>query len=198
MQTLAEIKALLAEAGTVPRRGLGQHFLIDGNLMAKLLELADVPAGATVLEAGSATGSLTEELARRAGRVVAVEVDPRLAGVLQRRLAGRRNVTVLNCDVLAGKHALSEEVLSALAGAETVHLVANLPYKVAVPVVINCLLSSWRAVRAGGPVRFDRLTFTVQQELAERLTARHGGSDYGPASVMVALLSRATITLAGP
>jgi 16S rRNA (adenine1518-N6/adenine1519-N6)-dimethyltransferase len=88
-------------------------------------------------------------------------------------------------------------VLAELSGAGVVHLVSNLPYSVAVPVIVNCLLSSWRTVAggepAGGAVRFDRLTFTVQRELAQRLTARPGGGHYGPASVIVSLLSRATL-----
>jgi len=196
MQTLTEIKGLLAGRGAGPRRALGQNFLIDRNLMDKLLELAALAGTETVLEVGSATGSLTEELADRAGRVVAVELDRRLAPILADRVGGRKNVTLVAGDVLAGKHALSPAVLAELAGASQVHLVSNLPYNVAVPVIVNCLLSSWRTVAAGGPgpeaVRFDRLTFTVQRELAERLTDGAGGRHYGPAGVVAALLARAT------
>lgn len=196
MHTLRQIRQLLAEAGASPRRRLGQHFLIDANLMGKLLELADLGGRETVLEVGAGTGSLTEELVERAGRVVAVELDAGLADVLRRRLGERTNLTVVAGDVLAGKHALAPAVLDALADASRpgVHLVSNLPYHIAVPVVLNALWCSWRAAAAGGTdaVRFDRLTFTVQAELADRLTAAPGGGDYGPAAVTVALLARAT------
>ena len=196
MQTLTEIKALLAGLGAGPSRALGQNFLIDRNLMGKLLDLADLTGTETVLEVGSATGSLTEELADRAARVVGVELDQRLTPILADRLGGRENVTLVAGDVLAGKHALSPAVLAELAGPGPVHLVSNLPYSVAVPVIANCLLSSWRTVaggeRAHGAVRFDRLTFTVQSELAARLTYDAGGRHYGPAGVLAALLARAT------
>ena len=195
MQTLSEIRSLLAAAGRQPRKRLGQHFLIDANLMSRLLDLAGLTGEETVLEVGPATGSLTEELLRRARRVVAVEADVHLAEILQRRLGGNEALTVLARDVLAGKRALAPEVLELLSEAPQVDLMSNLPYHVAVPVIVNCLLSSWAAVRgrsAGGvrPVCFRRLTFTVQRELAERLTAGPGGGGYGPASVVVGLLAR--------
>ena len=197
VQKLSEIRELLLSAGKRPQGRLGQRFLIDANLMSKLLELAELAGDETVLEVGAATGSLTEELLERAGRVVAVELDSKLAEILLRRLGGRERLTVLNCDVLAGKHALAGEVLGELAGEDSVHLVANLPYNIAVPLILNCLLLSWRAVRPevgrdpAGAVTFGRLTFTIQRELAERLTAEAGGG-YGPAAVIVALLARAT------
>ncbi len=194
MQTLSQIKALLSSAGAAPRKRLGQVFLIDRNLMGKLLSLAEVEGEAPVLEVGAATGSLTEELLSRCGRVVAVEKDPRLAAILRARLGDRQGLTVIQGDVLSGKHALAPAVLDALAGAERARLVANLPYSVAVPVILNCLVNSWRAACRPGPpaVRFDRLTVTVQRELAERLLAPVGSGSYGPASVVVALLSRPT------
>ena len=190
MQTLSEIRELLAAAGVRPRKRLGQCFLIDGNLMGKLLELAAPTGGETILEVGAGTGSLTEELLSRAGRVVAVEMDSALAGIIRRRLGERDDLTLLNCDVLAGKHALSPAVLGELPGGE-VHLLANLPYASAVPVIVNCLLQSWRALRGGG-VSFARLTFTIQRELAERLTAGVGAEHYGPVAVVSALLATAT------
>ena len=161
--------------------------------MKKLLELADLGGGEAVLEVGAGTGSLTEELLQRARRVVAVEVDPVLAEIVRRRLAGRGNLTVLNCDVLAGKHTIAPQVLELLRGEGNVHLVANLPYNVAVPLILNCLLASWRAARSreDRPVCFRRLTFTAQRELVERMTAGAGAA-YGPASVIVALLAGAT------
>lgn len=161
--------------------------------MRKLLELADLGGDETVLEVGAATGSLTEELLARARRVVAVEVDPHLAELLRRRLGPAEGLTLLNCDALAGKRALAPEVLEAVRGQEDLHLVSNLPYGMAVPLILNCLLVSWRAARLPGPrpVCFRRLTFTVQRELVDRLTAE-AGRDYGPAAVIVALLARAT------
>ncbi len=198
MQNLSEIRDLLAAAGVKANRRLGQNFLIDGNLMGQLLELAELPAGQTVLEVGAGMGSLTEELLAAGARVVAIELDRTLATILRRRLGGRDGLTILNCDVLAGKHTLAPEVTGALPTDGGVHLVSNLPYSVAVPVILNCLLSAWRAGAGEPAVRFDRLTVTVQSELTDRLSAGVGlapdgpdpGGEYGPPAIIVALLGR--------
>lgn len=199
MQTLTQIRELLQQAGLEPRRMFGQNFLIDGNLMLKLLDLAECQA-ADVLEVGPGTGSLTEELLRRARSVLAVEIDRDLAAVIRHHLRDRASLTILNCDVLDGKTSLSPLVLEALAGRPPVHLVSNLPYNVAVPVILNSLLLTWRSLRpaAGGQAQAPafpaivRLTFTVQRELVDRLAARPGSRDYGLPSIIVSLLARAT------
>jgi len=195
MQTLRELRRQLVAAGIRPRRRLGQNFLIDANLLAALLALAEPSPDACVLEVGAATGSLTEELLEHCRRVVAVEADRRLAELLRKRLGERGNLTVIVGDALAGKHALAPAVLDALD--ERAQLVANLPYSIATPLVALCLSASWHAERAAdgqagaaGPPRFDRLTFTVQQEVADRLLAGPGSGAYGPISVLVALLAR--------
>ncbi|MCJ7543697.1 MAG: 16S rRNA (adenine(1518)-N(6)/adenine(1519)-N(6))-dimethyltransferase RsmA [Phycisphaerae bacterium] len=189
MQTLTEIRQLLQSADLAPRRRWGQCFLIDGNLMAKLLELAEVPAGQAVLEVGAGTGSLSEELLARGANVLAVEVDPGLCRLLRQRLGGREGFTLIEADALAGRAGLSAAVREALP--PVAHLVANLPYSIATPLVAECLVSSWRA-RAGqeGHCRFERMTVTVQREVADRLGASPSSRDYGPVSVLVALLGR--------
>jgi 16S rRNA (adenine1518-N6/adenine1519-N6)-dimethyltransferase len=191
MQTLQQIRQLLDERDFSPRKQFGQCFLIDHNLMGKLLNLADLRGGETVLEVGPGTGSLTEELLSRAGRVVAVEIDRGLCQLLTERLGDRPNFTLIGGDALAGKHALSEAVLEAI-GPVPARLVANLPYNIATPLIAECLISSWRTMagKAGRHVRFESLTFTVQREMADRLAAGVGGADYGPVSVLVALLGR--------
>jgi len=91
--------------------------------------------------------------------------------------------------VLAGKHAIAPEVLDALGGSAV--LVANLPYNIATPLVALCLEGTCRALSEPGRAglcRFDRLTFTVQHEVADRLAAGAGSKDYGPVSILVALL----------
>ncbi len=193
MQTLQEIRELLDAAGFVPQKRFGQNFLIDLNSMRKLLELAELPPETAVLEVGPGTGSLTEELLDRAARVVAVEIDRGFCELLRRRFAQRDNLTLVCADALSGKHALEDALLAALP--ERAHLVANLPYQIATPLLAECLLSSWRATtgREGGGTDervFERMTFTVQRELADRLTASQGDPEYGPVSIIVASLAR--------
>jgi 16S rRNA (adenine1518-N6/adenine1519-N6)-dimethyltransferase len=181
-QTVTEIQALLSAQDLEPNRKLGQHFLIDGNLMRKVVEAAELEADRdVVLEVGAGTGSLTAMLSERARRVVAVEIDRHLLPILDEVLAARRNVKLLSTDVLAGKHELAPEVLAALeeslAASPTVRfkLVANLPYAVATPLVMNLLT---------GRPRPELLAFTVQKEVADRLAAASGSGDYGPASLV--------------
>ena len=188
MQSLREIRELLDAAGLRPQKQFGQCFLIDGNLLARLIEMADLSGRETVLEVGGGTGSLTEQLAARAGRVVVVEVDRGMVKLLQRRLVELDNVRLIAGDVLAGKHELAPDVVAALG--ERAHLTANLPYNIATPLISLCLQSSWRAARGRGGCRFERLTFTVQREVADRFAASPGGKTYGPVSVLLSLLSR--------
>lgn len=180
-QTKTEIEALLAGAGVRPRRRQGQNFLIDGNLMNRLLVAADVSGDDAVLEVGAGTGGLTEHLATLAGRLVAVEIDPVLHRIVQHRLGDAANVTLIRQDVLASKHQLAPAVSEALVNARRavpgrMMLVANLPYKVATPLLANLLLH-----RCG----FDRFCFTVQREVADRLLAPSGTKQYGPISIAI-------------
>ena len=192
MQTCTEIREILAGAGLSPNKRLGQCFMIDKNLLGKVLALAEPGGDRTVLEVGPGTGTLTEELLDRAGRVVAVELDHGLAEVVRRRFARCDNFVLVEGDVLAGKHALAPAVKAEL-GSST-DLAANLPYSIATPLVAQCLIESWQAVCGPqeGRVCFDRMTFTVQQEVARRMRADAGGGDYGPISVLVALLGQVT------
>ena len=193
MQTLTEIRRLLTHARLSPKKQFGQNFLIDRNLMDKVLELADLAGTETVLEVGPATGSLTEELLARAEAVVAVEIDHGLADVLRGRLGENPRLRLIEADALASKHALGPEVLAALPA--TVHLVANLPYSIATPLVALCIQTS-HAAAAGKSSElplFQRLTFTVQREVADRIAAAPGSKAYGPLSITVALLGRITL-----
>jgi len=187
--TQTEIRALLAEAGLRLDRRLGQHFLVDGNLMRVLVAEADLGPDDTVLEVGAGLGNLTELLIEQAGWVVAVEIDPRLAAVARERLAGAANLDLLRTDALKDKHtfspALVERVLArqrAVGG--PLKLVANLPFAAATPLVAELLVA--------GPVP-ERLVFTVQKELADRLAAAPATRDYGPVGVLVQALAEVQV-----
>jgi 16S rRNA (adenine1518-N6/adenine1519-N6)-dimethyltransferase len=188
MQTLTEIRRMLEAAGLSPQKAFGQCFLIDHNMLAKLLELAEVPCGLTVLEVGPGTGTLTEELLAAGAGVVACEIDHGMCRLLRQRLGGRAGFTLIEGDVLAGKHVLAPEALDALP--QRTQLVSNLPYNIATPLLAECLAESWRQLRQPAPGRrlFERMTFTVQREVADRLGAPCGSDAYGPVSVMSAVM----------
>jgi len=188
MQTLTEIRRMLEAAGLSPQKAFGQCFLVDHNMLAKLLELAEPPAGLTVLEVGPGTGTLTEELLAAGAGVVACEIDHGMCRLLRQRLGGRQGFTLIEGDVLAGKHLLAPKVLDALP--QRTQLVSNLPYNIATPLLAECLAESWRQLRRPAPGRrlFERMTFTVQREVADRLGAPCGSDAYGPVSVMSAVM----------
>ena len=189
MQTKRQIQQLLASAGVSPNKRLGQHFLVDLNLMRLLVDSANIARDDVVLEVGCGTGSLTEALVERAGRVVAVELDRTLFGIAERQLAKVENVALVNNDVLESKHVLNRTVLEALALAHKEHsgrllLVANLPYNVASPVMMNLV---------SGPTVADGMYITVQKEVAQRMTASPGSRDYGTLSIYLSATGDSTM-----
>ncbi|MHC5004603.1 MAG: 16S rRNA (adenine(1518)-N(6)/adenine(1519)-N(6))-dimethyltransferase RsmA [Planctomycetota bacterium] len=177
MQTLSEIRALLAERGLRPRHRLGQHFLHDKNQLGKLVAAADVRAGDLVLEVGPGTGTLTEALLDSGAEVVACELDADLADLLEERLGDR--ITLVRGDCLGKGRTLAPEVAARL-GDRPFTLVANLPYQVASPLMV-ALLIDHPACR-GQHV-------TIQKEVADRLLAEPGTKAYGPLGVIVQALA---------
>ncbi|MCK4342729.1 MAG: ribosomal RNA small subunit methyltransferase A [Phycisphaerae bacterium] len=187
-QTLSEIRALLAGADLAPRHRYGQHFLIDLNLMRKLVDAADLSPADTVLEVGPGTGSLTEFLLEHAGRVVAIEIDHGFQAILRRRFGQQSRFTLMQGDALAAKHRVNPLVLRILleqppeAGG-AYKLVANLPYQIATPLLVDLL-----HVTPG----FERLTCTIQKEVGERLSSPPRTANYGPVSVIMQTMADIT------
>jgi 16S rRNA (adenine1518-N6/adenine1519-N6)-dimethyltransferase len=182
-QTKQQIESLLARAGSHPRHRFGQNFMIDQNLVRLVAEAGKLNQNDLVLEVGPGTGTLTEELLDRAGSVIAVEIDRDLSALLREQFANRPHFSLIEGDALAGKHALNSQILEVLQSArdagESLKLVANLPYNIASPLIIELLLAG-----------VDLLAFTVQKEVADRLRAGAGSEDYGPLSIIAQLLAR--------
>jgi 16S rRNA (adenine1518-N6/adenine1519-N6)-dimethyltransferase len=180
VQTLAEIKNLLDTRGLRPKRSLGQNFLVDHNLIRKLVDASGVKAGDLVLEVGPGTGTMTEELLARGCEVVACELDDGLAAMLAERipdLTGGNHFTLIHRDCLEGKHALAPEIIAALRN-RPFSLVANLPYGAGTPLMMTLLLDHPAC---------GLMAVTIQREVADRLLAEPGeggGKDYGPLAVI--------------
>ena len=172
---VAELRRLLQERGLAPRTSLGQNFLIDANLVRKLVDASGAGAEDLVLEVGPGAGALTEELLDRGCRVVACELDEGLADLLDDRFAERgAKFQLIRGDCLANKHTLNADVATAL-GDERFRLIANLPYNVASPLMLTLLLKHPTC---------ESLWVTIQKEVADRIMAAPGGRDYGELSVM--------------
>ncbi len=178
MQTLAQIRELLDSHGLAPKKSLGQNFLIDHNLIRKLVDASGVKAGDLVLEVGPGTGTLTEELLSRGCEVIACELDTGLAAMNRERLGGHpeygSRFTLIEGDCLESKRLLSAEVRAALRG-RSFSLVANLPYGAATPLMLTLLIDHPEC---------RSMHVTIQREVAERLLARAGDDAYGQISVV--------------
>jgi len=189
MQTKQQIRQLLASAGVSPNKRLGQHYLIDLNLMRLLVDTADIRSNDIVLEVGCGTGSLTEAIAEKAAFCLAVEVDKNMAQIASRQLAGTKNVKVINADILETKNTLNRTITTALQRSRKKYtgralLVANLPYNVASSVMANLIT---------GPTTVDSMFVTVQKQVAERMTASAGGGEYGTMSILLSATGDARI-----
>lgn len=148
------------------RRRLGQHFLVDPNIVRKIMTAAALEPHATVLEIGPGRGILTRALCVSARSVIAVEVDARLVADLRRDLAGTGNLDLHHADAL-------EFPFAELPPGTVV--VANLPYSISTPILFR-LLEAWR--------RIDRMVLMLQAEVARRIVAEPGTKDYGILSVV--------------
>lgn len=182
MQTLTQIRELLDRAGHGPKKALGQNFLIDRNLVAKLADAPGLAPGDLVLEVGPGTGTLTEALLVRGAEVVACELDSGLSGVLRDTLgaAHPERFTLIEGDCLDGKRAMNAEVVRAL-GDRAFRLVANLPYHAATPLMLVLMT---RHPNCSG------VFVTIQTEVVDRLAAQPGGKEYGGISVVAQALGK--------
>lgn len=161
--------------GALPpaRKSLGQHFLNDRRILGRIADALKLEGTETVVEIGPGRGALTDILAERAGRLIAVEVDRALAAILRERYARRSNVLIAEADVL-------QVSLGELAAGPYV-LVGNVPYYITTPILFHALEHP----------RAERAVYLVQREVADRLTAAPGSKEYGALTVNVAAVARA-------
>jgi 16S rRNA (adenine1518-N6/adenine1519-N6)-dimethyltransferase len=174
--TPGEIRDLLARHGIRPSKALGQNFLADENTARKIVWLAEVQVGDRVVEVGPGLGSLTVALLGAGAHVRAIELDAHLLPALEAVLAGR-DAEIVHADALAVDW-------SGQLGSARWVMVANLPYNVATPLVVQVLESA--------PM-IDRLLVMVQREVGERLAAAPGDAAYGAVSVKVAYYAQAKV-----
>ncbi len=179
--TRSEIRALLASHGLNPRKDLGQHFLVDPNVIGRVVRVADVKPGDRVLEVGPGTGTLTKALADAGAKVTAIEIDDRFRPILEDQLAGTE-VELVFADAMKVDYAQ-------LLGQSQWKVVANLPYQVGTPLVLDWL----RHHR-----KIEALTVMIQAEVGERLAAKAGDDAYGLPSVIAGLHSEVGLAFRVP
>jgi len=175
---LTQTKSLLRQFDLQARKGLGQHFLIDGEVLSLIVATAGLKPDDMVVEVGPGLGILTEALAKKAGGVIAIELDDRLAALLKKTLASFNNVTIVNDDVLN----IEPEELLKRQRSPLYKVVANLPYYITSPVLRHFLTAS---------VKPRVMVVMVQQEVAEAIAAKPG--DMSLLSVSVQFYGRPEI-----
>lgn len=176
---MTSIRQELKACGLSLRKKLGQHFLVDRNIIEKILRTADIKKEEVVLEIGAGLGEMTLALSRRAGQLIAVEVDSRWVEILKRKLTGISNVILLQEDILK----VDLQVLSHQVGTP-LKIVANLPYQISSPLLFRFLEN--RKI-------ISNLTLMLQREVAKRMTASPGRKEYGALSVLIQMVARPSI-----
>nr|WP_300325198.1 16S rRNA (adenine(1518)-N(6)/adenine(1519)-N(6))-dimethyltransferase RsmA [uncultured Anaerostipes sp.] len=155
------------------QKKFGQNFLIDGRVLEKIMDAADIGAEDFVLEIGPGIGTMTQYLAERARQVMAVEIDRNLIPILSETLSDYDNVEILNADIL--KIDLRKTVEEKNQG-KPIKVVANLPYYITTPIIMELFESE---------IPVDNITVMVQKEVADRMQAQPGTKDYGALSLAV-------------
>lgn len=171
----AELRRWLEQYGVRPSRRLGQNFLVDDHWAERIVAAVDPGPGDVVIEVGPGLGALTERLARRAGRVRAVEIDRRLAAALRERLGPLPNLELVEGDIL------TIDLARLVPAGSPVKLASNLPYAITSPFLVRWL---------GAPIRWERAVLTLQAEVVDRLVAPPGAAAYGALTVFVAYHAR--------
>ena len=163
----SELRLFLNQLGISPKKGLSQNFLIDGNIIRKIVEVSGVTPDDTILEIGPGPGSLTQALLETGGSVLAVEKDTILAQALERLAPAAPNLKVYCHDILT--FPLEEELSKVIRKGKKAKVIANLPYHLTTPIIAQLV-----------PLRhlFSSLTIMVQEEVARRFTAKPDTSDY--------------------
>lgn len=166
------VQRQLAGEGLRPKKGLGQNFLIDESVLLDIVAAAELDSKSCVLEIGPGMGVLTRELAKTAGRVVAVEIDTSILPVLNKNLSEYNNVSVINQDILKVN---LDQLFTEYFGDQPVKVIANLPYYITTPIVMKLLENT----------RISSIVIMIQREVARRLSASSGSKDFGAITLAV-------------
>ena len=183
-----ETKAVLDMFGFSFAKKYGQNFLIDGNIVSNIVKNAGITKEDTVLEIGPGIGTMTQVLCEQAKNVIAVEIDKRLIDVLTFTLRDYDNVTVINSDILKCN---IEELCKQYSSNGRLKVVANLPYYITTPIIMELLEKNNNSV-------IESITVMIQKEVAERLGAEHGNKDYGAITLSINYYSDANIVMTVP
>lgn len=185
--TPKETQAILKQFDLHAKKSLGQNFIIDTNILNKIVEAGPVDEQTVIIEVGPGVGALTEQLAKVAQQVYAFEIDERMLEVLDQSLSPYPNVKVFHQDILeVDLRAFSQEYLKE---AERVVVVANLPYYITTPIIMKFLHTSNHV---------DAMVFMMQKEVAQRMAAQEGSKEYGSLSLAIQYYAQSKLLFTVP
>lgn len=176
LTAVSQVRSLIRKHNFRIKKSLGQNFLINDAVVAKIVDGAELTRDDVVVEIGPGLGTLTQELAKNAGSVLAIETDRQLLPILEENLQGFANVQIMNADVLRVDLDLAVQDNFGVSPGQGYKVVANLPYYITTPIVMHLLEHKYRIAS---------LVIMVQREVAQRMAALPGGKDYGALSVAV-------------
>lgn len=171
--TLSSTREIVEKYGFRLTKSLGQNFLVDRNILDKIVDAAEISEEDIVFEIGTGVGTLTYELAQRAKKVIAIEIDKNLIPILQETLSEFNNVTIINQDILKTD---IESIVNEHAEGGNIKVVANLPYYITTPIIMRFLESN---------VHVDAFVLMIQKEVADRIAAKPSTKDYGSLTVAI-------------
>lgn len=181
LYTIGRTKEIISKYGFKFSKSLGQNFLIDGNIITNICEGAEISKSDGIIEIGPGIGTLTEQLAKYADKVIAVELDKKLIPILEETVGHLENVSVINNDILKVD---IEKLIEEEFGGLDVKVVANLPYYITTPIIMKLLESR---------LNIESISVMIQKEVAKRMIAPPGNKDYGALSVAVQYYSNPKI-----
>lgn len=184
--TLSSTREIVDKYGFRLTKSLGQNFLVDRNILNKIVDAAEISAEDIVFEIGTGVGTLTYELAQKAKKVVAIEIDKNLIPILEETLAEFDNVTIINQDILKTD---IEALVREHAAGNTIKVVANLPYYITTPIIMQFLESN---------VHVASFVLMIQKEVADRIAAKPSTKDYGSLTVAIQYYADSKIVTKAP
>lgn len=187
VSTLNNTKSILNKYGFHFKKSFGQNFLIDTNILKKIVSCAEINKKTAVIEIGPGIGALTEQIARCAGKVLAYEIDNRLIPILNETLSDYDNVEIVNQDIL--KVDIKKEIDIYLKDFEEIVVIANLPYYITTPILMHFIDCN---------TRVKRYVVMMQKEVAERMSAKPSTKEYNSLSIAIQFLTKPKIVMKVP
>lgn len=165
---------ILKKYGFTFKKSLGQNFLIDANILRRIVDGADIDSTTGVIEIGPGIGSLTEAIAQKAKKVVSFEIDGRLLPILNETLEGYNNIEIINKDILTVN--IDEIIEEKFENCQKIMVVANLPYYITTPILTHLIENT---------EKIDGYVVMMQKEVANRLNAKVGTKDYNSLTILL-------------